>query len=148
MPLLTIADSFYIGVLDIAPATSWYIEKFGAPKSFLLKWTTRRGVSRWASPKRIRPASPSSGRRAIRLMGRRPCCTLPTSRSRESSWVREGVNVGRGSEGRYACDLQRVALPPLRSLSRGPPRDPSNRGEQRRWERCPRFGFPSTITVR
>jgi hypothetical protein len=45
-----------------------------------------------------------------------------------------GVNVGRGSEGRYACDLQRVALPPLQSLSRGPPRDPSNRGEQRRTE--------------
>ena len=29
MSLLTIADSFYIGVLDIEPATSWYIEKLG-----------------------------------------------------------------------------------------------------------------------
>jgi hypothetical protein len=29
MPLLTIADSFYIGVSDIGPATSWYIEKLG-----------------------------------------------------------------------------------------------------------------------
>ena len=32
MPLLTIADSFYIGVLDIGPATSWYIEKLGLQK--------------------------------------------------------------------------------------------------------------------
>jgi hypothetical protein len=29
MPLLTIADSFYIGVLDIESATSWYTEKLG-----------------------------------------------------------------------------------------------------------------------
>jgi hypothetical protein len=29
MPLLTVADSFYIGVLDIGPATSWYIENLG-----------------------------------------------------------------------------------------------------------------------
>jgi hypothetical protein len=32
MPLLTIADSFYIGVLDVALATSWYIEKLGLQK--------------------------------------------------------------------------------------------------------------------
>ena len=32
MPLLTIADSFYIGVQDIAHATSWYIEKLGLQK--------------------------------------------------------------------------------------------------------------------
>ena len=29
MPLLTIADSFYIGVLDVESATSWYIDKLG-----------------------------------------------------------------------------------------------------------------------
>jgi len=29
MSLLTIADSFYIGVMDVAGATSWYIEKLG-----------------------------------------------------------------------------------------------------------------------
>jgi hypothetical protein len=29
MPLLTIADSFYIGVLDVESATSWHIEKLG-----------------------------------------------------------------------------------------------------------------------
>jgi hypothetical protein len=29
MPLLTIADSFYIGVQNIESATSWYIEKLG-----------------------------------------------------------------------------------------------------------------------
>jgi catechol 2,3-dioxygenase-like lactoylglutathione lyase family enzyme len=29
MSLLTIADSFYIGVLDLAAATAWYIEKLG-----------------------------------------------------------------------------------------------------------------------
>jgi hypothetical protein len=32
MPLLRIADSFYIGVSDIGPATSWYIEKLGLQK--------------------------------------------------------------------------------------------------------------------
>jgi hypothetical protein len=32
MPLLTIADSFYIGVSDIGPATSWYLEKLGLQK--------------------------------------------------------------------------------------------------------------------
>ena len=32
MPLLTIADSFYIGVLDVESATSWYIEKLGLQK--------------------------------------------------------------------------------------------------------------------
>jgi len=30
--LLTIADSFYIGVTDVAAATSWYIEKLGLQK--------------------------------------------------------------------------------------------------------------------
>jgi len=29
MSLLTIADSFYIGVLDLSAATAWYIEKLG-----------------------------------------------------------------------------------------------------------------------
>jgi len=29
MSLLTIADSFYIGVLDLTAATAWYIEKLG-----------------------------------------------------------------------------------------------------------------------
>jgi hypothetical protein len=29
MSLLAIADSFYIGVLDLAAATSWYVEKLG-----------------------------------------------------------------------------------------------------------------------
>jgi catechol 2,3-dioxygenase-like lactoylglutathione lyase family enzyme len=29
MSLLEIADSFYIGVLDLAAATSWYVEKLG-----------------------------------------------------------------------------------------------------------------------
>jgi|HubBroStandDraft_1064217.scaffolds.fasta_scaffold21010_4 hypothetical protein len=29
MSLLWVADSFYVGVRDIAAATSWYIEKFG-----------------------------------------------------------------------------------------------------------------------
>lgn len=32
MSLLAIADSFYIGVLDVAAATSWYIEKLGLQK--------------------------------------------------------------------------------------------------------------------
>jgi hypothetical protein len=32
MSLLAIADSFYIGVLDLAAATSWYIEKIGLQK--------------------------------------------------------------------------------------------------------------------
>ena len=32
MSLLTIADSFYIGVLDLAAASSWYIEKLGLQK--------------------------------------------------------------------------------------------------------------------
>jgi hypothetical protein len=32
MPLLTIADSFYIGVLNVESATSWYIEKLGLKK--------------------------------------------------------------------------------------------------------------------
>jgi hypothetical protein len=32
VPLLTIADSFYIGVLDVESATSWYIEKLGLQK--------------------------------------------------------------------------------------------------------------------
>jgi hypothetical protein len=32
MPLLTIADSFYIGVLDVESVTSWYIEKLGLQK--------------------------------------------------------------------------------------------------------------------
>jgi catechol 2,3-dioxygenase-like lactoylglutathione lyase family enzyme len=32
MPLLTIADSFYIGVSDIESATSWYVEKLGLQK--------------------------------------------------------------------------------------------------------------------
>ena len=32
MPLLTIADSFYIGVVNIGPATSWYIEMLGLQK--------------------------------------------------------------------------------------------------------------------
>jgi hypothetical protein len=29
MALLSIADSFYIGVLDVESATSWYIDKLG-----------------------------------------------------------------------------------------------------------------------
>jgi hypothetical protein len=29
MALLTIADSFYLGLQDVASATSWYIEKLG-----------------------------------------------------------------------------------------------------------------------
>jgi hypothetical protein len=32
MPLRAIADSFYIGVLDVVSATSWYIEKLGLQK--------------------------------------------------------------------------------------------------------------------
>lgn len=32
MSLLSIADSFYVGMLDIGPATSWYIEKLGLQK--------------------------------------------------------------------------------------------------------------------
>jgi hypothetical protein len=32
MSLLTIADSFYIGVLDLTAATAWYIEKLGLQK--------------------------------------------------------------------------------------------------------------------
>jgi hypothetical protein len=32
MSLLAIADSFYIGVLDVTAATSWYIEKLGLQK--------------------------------------------------------------------------------------------------------------------
>jgi hypothetical protein len=32
MSLLAIADSFYIGVLDLTAATSWYIEKLGLQK--------------------------------------------------------------------------------------------------------------------
>jgi len=32
MSLLSIADSFYIGVLDVGSATSWYIEKLGLQK--------------------------------------------------------------------------------------------------------------------
>jgi hypothetical protein len=32
MPPLTIADSFYIGVLDVESGTSWYIEKLGLQK--------------------------------------------------------------------------------------------------------------------
>jgi hypothetical protein len=32
MSLLAIADSFYIGVLDLAAATSWYVEKLGLQK--------------------------------------------------------------------------------------------------------------------
>jgi predicted enzyme related to lactoylglutathione lyase len=30
--LLTIADSLYIGVMDLAAATSWYVEKLGLQK--------------------------------------------------------------------------------------------------------------------
>jgi len=32
MSVLTVADSSYIAVLDIGPATSWYIEKLGLQK--------------------------------------------------------------------------------------------------------------------
>ena len=32
MSLLTIADSFYIGVLDLTAATAWYIERLGLQK--------------------------------------------------------------------------------------------------------------------
>jgi hypothetical protein len=32
MPLLTIADSLYIGVLDVESGTSWYLEKLGLQK--------------------------------------------------------------------------------------------------------------------
>jgi hypothetical protein len=32
LPLLTIANSFYIGVSEGGPATSWYIEKLGLQK--------------------------------------------------------------------------------------------------------------------
>ena len=32
MSLLTIADSFYVGVLDLTAATAWYIEKLGLQK--------------------------------------------------------------------------------------------------------------------
>jgi len=32
MSLLAIADSFYIGVLDLTAATAWYIEKLGLQK--------------------------------------------------------------------------------------------------------------------
>ena len=32
MAVLTIADSFYIGVLDLAAATAWYTEKLGLQK--------------------------------------------------------------------------------------------------------------------
>jgi hypothetical protein len=32
MSLLTIADAFYIGVLDLTAATAWYIEKLGLQK--------------------------------------------------------------------------------------------------------------------
>jgi hypothetical protein len=32
MPLLSIADSFYIGVLYVESATPWYIEKWGLQK--------------------------------------------------------------------------------------------------------------------
>ena len=32
MPLLVIADSFYLGVLDLTAATAWYIEKLGLQK--------------------------------------------------------------------------------------------------------------------
>jgi hypothetical protein len=32
MSVLTIADSFYVGVLDLAAATAWYTEKLGLRK--------------------------------------------------------------------------------------------------------------------
>jgi hypothetical protein len=82
--LLTIADSFYIGVLDVESATSWYIEKLGLQK-VPAKMDDPEGVSRWASPKRIKRASPSSDLGTNRPMERHPCCTLPTSRRREKS---------------------------------------------------------------
>ena len=50
MPLLTIADSFYIGVLDVESATSWYIEKLGLQK-VPAEMDDPEGLSRWASPK-------------------------------------------------------------------------------------------------
>jgi hypothetical protein len=31
--LLAIADSFYIGVIDVTAATFWYIEELGLPKT-------------------------------------------------------------------------------------------------------------------
>lgn len=32
MPLVTLADSFYIGVFDLPAATAWYTEKLGLQK--------------------------------------------------------------------------------------------------------------------
>jgi hypothetical protein len=85
MPLLTIADSFYIGVLDVESATSWYIEKLGLQKVPAEMDDPEECVALGFS-KRIKPASPSSDLGTNRLMERRPCCTLPTSRRREKSY--------------------------------------------------------------
>lgn len=85
MSLLTIADSFYIGALDLATATSWYIERLGLQK-VRVEMDDAEGCVALGFPKRIRQPLPS-GLAPNRLMEWRPCYTLPTSRRQERSWV-------------------------------------------------------------
>ena len=58
MSVLTIADSFYIGVHDLAAATTWYTEKLGLQK-VPLKMDDEEGCIVLDSQRTTRPVSPS-----------------------------------------------------------------------------------------
>ena len=83
--LLTIADSFYIGVMDVAAATSWYIEKLGLQK-VPVEMDDPEGCVALGFSKKDQTCI-ALGPRANQLMGRRRCFTLPTSGRRERFWV-------------------------------------------------------------
>ena len=93
MSLLTIADSFYIGVLDLTATTSWYIEKLGLQKS-RSRWMTRRDVWRWDFRKRIRQTAICLGPRGKPTDGTTPMLYASNVNKAREVLSSVGVNVG------------------------------------------------------
>jgi hypothetical protein len=91
MSLLWVADSFYVGVCDIAAATSWYIEKFGLKRTSV-ELDEGEGCVGLIFPKEI-PAAIVLGPSGAPSDGTRMLYTGAIKKARE--WLSSrGVTVG------------------------------------------------------
>jgi len=99
MPLLTIADSFYIGVLDVESATSWYIEKLWLQK-VPAEMGDPEGCVALGFCKRIKPTSPSSDLGSNRLMETTPMLYASNIKKAREVLGSRGLNVGEIQEDR------------------------------------------------
>jgi len=99
MPLLTIADSFYIGALDVESATSWYVEKLGIQK-VPAELDDSEGCVALGFSKKDQTCIASSDLETSRLMERRPMLYASNINKAREVLGSKGVNVGEIQEDR------------------------------------------------